>query len=95
MNSSPVRAIILFFTAVILIGTLLLCLPFSRQSGAVFSALTCLFTATSAVCVTGLSVVDIGTYYTTFGQWVILFLIQIGGLGYMLVSTGIGILLGK
>jgi len=95
MNSSPVRAIILFFTAVILIGTLLLCLPFSRQSGAVFSVLTCLFTATSAVCVTGLSVVDIGTYYTTFGQWVILFLIQVGGLGYMLVSTGIGILLGK
>ena len=95
MNSSPVRAIILFFLAVILIGTVLLCLPFSRQSDTVLSVLTCLFTATSAVCVTGLSVVDIGTYYSTFGQWIILLLIQVGGLGYMLVSTGLGLLIGK
>ena len=95
MNSSPVKTIILFFIALILLGTLLLSLPFAKQDGAPFSPLTCLFTATSAVCVTGLSVVNIGTYFSFFGQLVILFLLQIGGLGYMLVSTGLGLLLGK
>lgn len=93
--NSPVKTIILFFIALILVGTILLCLPFSRHDNVVLSMLTCLFTATSAVCVTGLSVVDIGTYYSTFGQWIILILIQIGALGYMLVSTGIGLLMGK
>lgn len=95
MNSSPVKTIILFFTVLILLGTILLCLPFSIRQESSFSVLTCLFTATSAVCVTGLSVVNIGTYFTDFGQIVILFLLQIGGLGYMLVSTGLGLLLGK
>ncbi|MFA6914107.1 MAG: potassium transporter TrkG, partial [Endomicrobiia bacterium] len=95
MNASPLKTIILFFIALILFGTVLLCLPFSRQDNAVLSILSCLFTATSAVCVTGLSVVDIGTYYSIFGQWIVLLLIQLGGLGYMLVSTGLGLLLGK
>ena len=95
MNGSPVKTIILFFIALIILGTALLCLPFARQDNAVFSVLSCLFTATSAVCVTGLTVVDIGTYFTLFGQIVILLLLQIGGLGYMLVSTGLGLLLGK
>jgi trk system potassium uptake protein TrkH len=95
MNSSPLRTIILFFIALILLGTVLLCLPFSRQDDTVLSVLTCLFTSTSAVCVTGLSVVDIGNYYTLSGQWIILILIQLGGLGYMLVSTSLGLLLGK
>lgn len=95
MKASPLKTIILFFIALILFGTVLLCLPFSRQDNAVLSILSCLFTATSAVCVTGLSVVDIGTYYSIFGQWIVLLLIQLGGLGYMLVSTGLGLLLGK
>lgn len=95
MKSSPVKTIILFFIALILAGTALLCLPFARHDNAVFSFINCLFTATSAVCVTGLSVVDIGTYFNTFGQIIILALVQIGGLGYMLVSTGIGLILGK
>lgn len=95
MNVSPVKTIILFFIVMIFLGTALLCLPFAKQDSAVFSVLTCLFTATSAVCVTGLSVVDIGTYFTAFGQIVILLLLQIGGLGYMLVSTSLGLLLGK
>lgn len=95
MKYSPVKTIIFFFIVLTLVGTALLCLPFARQSSAVFSFITCLFTATSAVCVTGLSVVNVGTYFSTFGQWVILILIQVGGLGYMLVSTGLGLILGK
>ena len=95
MKNSPVKTIILFFIALIILGTALLCLPFARQDSAAFSVLTCLFTATSAVCVTGLTVVDIGTYFTQFGQIIILLLLQIGGLGYMLVSTGLGLLIGK
>lgn len=95
MNSSPIKTIILFFAALICLGTLLLSLPCALQEGAEFSLLTNLFTATSAVCVTGLSVVSIGTYFTQFGQIVILCLLQIGGLGYMLVSTGLGLLFGK
>lgn len=95
MNSSPLRTIILFFIALIIFGTVLLCLPFSRQDDTVLSVLTSLFTATSAVCVTGLSVVNIGEYYSFFGQCIILLLIQLGGLGYMLVSTSLGLLLGK
>ena len=95
MNVSPVKTIIIFFIALILLGTVFLCLPFAKQDNAKFSLITCLFTATSAVCVTGLSVVSIRDYFTNFGQIVILFLLQIGGLGYMLVSTGLGLLLGK
>ena len=95
MKDSPVKTIIIFFIALIFLGTVFLCLPFARQDNAKFSLITCLFTATSAVCVTGLSVVSIRDYFTNFGQIVILFLLQIGGLGYMLVSTGLGLLLGK
>ncbi len=95
MNSSPIKTIILFFTALICLGTFLLCLPVALQDGAEFSVLTALFTATSAVCVTGLSVVSVGTHFTEFGQIVILCLLQIGGLGYMLVSTGLGVIFGK
>lgn len=93
-SSSSVRTIVLFFIGLIILGSGLLCLPFSR-TGETLSLLTCLFTATSAVCVTGLVVVDTGTYFSTFGQLVILFLIQIGGFGYMIVSTGLGVLIGK
>jgi trk system potassium uptake protein TrkH len=93
-SSSPVRTIILFFTGLIILGTILLCLPFSRTVND-FSFLTCLFTATSAVCVTGLAAVDTGTYFSYFGQIIILCLIQIGGFGYMIVSTGLGVLIGK
>lgn len=95
MIVSPVKTIIIFFIALILFGTALLCLPFAKQDNVAFSLITCLFTATSAVCVTGLSVVNIGDYFTNFGQIVILLLLQIGGLGYMLVSTSLGLLLGK
>ena len=70
----------------IVLGAILLMLPISTQTGHI-SWMDALFTATSAVCVTGLVVVDTGSYFTVFGQWVILVLIQIGGIGVMTVSV--------
>ncbi len=78
--SNPLRAILLGFLTVILIGTVLLMLPLSSRNGVSF--INALFTSTSAVCVTGLIVVSM-SHFTLFGQLVILFLIQIGGFGYM------------
>ena len=81
------RTICLGFLAVILIGTFLLVLPISSTSGAWTSPITALFTSTSAVCVTGLAVVDTGTYFSFWGQLVITLLVQVGGLGYMTTTT--------
>lgn len=81
------RTICLGFITVITVGTLLLILPFSSQEGVWTRPIDALFTATSAVCVTGLAVVDTGTYFSFWGQLVILLLIQIGGLGYMTTTT--------
>ena len=89
------RTICLGFLALIIVGTLLLLLPFATEAGTWNSPLTALFTATSAVCVTGLIVVDTGSYYSAFGEVVILGLIQIGGLGYMTATTFLLILLGR
>ncbi|MBF7097091.1 Trk family potassium uptake protein [Alkalibacter sp. M17DMB] len=74
---------------------MVLSLPISSVSGDRTDLLTALFTATSAVCVTGLVVVDTGTYWSNFGQGVILFLIQIGGLGFMTMTTLIFLIAGK
>ncbi|MHB9155707.1 MAG: TrkH family potassium uptake protein [Endomicrobiales bacterium] len=95
MNYSPTKVILLFFILVIAVGSALLSLPFARESTQQLSFLTNIFTATSAACVTGLTVVDIGAYYSFFGQLVILFLVQIGGLGYMTLSTVVGLFIGK
>ena len=73
----------------------MLSMPWASASGQAASPLTALFTATSAVCVTGLVVVDTGTYWSVAGQTVILFLIQIGGLGIMTVSTLVGLAAGR
>lgn len=86
---SPARLIALGFLSVIIVGCLLLMLPFSVKSGQHLSFLDALFTATSAVCVTGLVVVDTYTTYTVFGQLVIAVLIQVGGLGVASMSVGI------
>ena len=75
------------FILVILFGAILLALPFSSQTGKSCGFLTALFTSTSAVCVTGLSKVDIWTHFTLFGQIVLLLLLQIGGLGFMSIIT--------
>jgi trk system potassium uptake protein TrkH len=75
------------FALMILVATLLLCLPFSVESFEDVDPLSALFTATSAVCVTGLAVNDIGTTYTPFGQAVILLAIQFGGIGIMTIAA--------
>lgn len=89
------RTICLGFLAVILVGTLLLTLPFSTADGSWGNLVTALFTSTSAVCVTGLIVVDTGTFFSFWGQLFILLLIQIGGLGYMTATTFLLLLLGR
>ena len=81
------------FAAIILLGTLLLMLPFASKSGESAGFLNSLFTATSATCVTGLIPVDTGMSWTFFGQLVIIALIQLGGLGFMTVITMVSFLL--
>ena len=82
-----VQTIALGFFLVIIAGTLLLLLPASTSSGRSPDFMTAFFTSTSATCVTGLLLVDTGTYWSFFGQVVILVLIQIGGLGFMTIAT--------
>ncbi len=82
------------FAGVILLGTLLLLLPWSQTKGEV-GFVDALFTSTSAVCVTGLVVVDTGTAYTLFGQIVIVALIQIGGLGIMTIAALAYLMMGR
>ena len=90
-----VQILALGFLGVILVGALILTLPISTTKGESTNFLDALFTATSAVCVTGLIVVDTGTYWNAFGQTVIMILIEIGGLGFMSFTTLIAIILGK
>ncbi len=92
---TPSQVLVLGFAAAILFGTLLLSLPWAAVQGRETNFLDALFTATSAVCVTGLVVVDTGTYWSVFGKTVILFLIQVGGLGFMTFATMVFIALGK
>lgn len=92
---TPARTICLGFLLVIGVGTLLLLGPWATQSHQWSDPVTALFTATSAVCVTGLSVVDVGTYYSLFGQIILLLLVQIGGLGYMTSMTLLFMALGR
>lgn len=75
------------FLAAIALGTVLLSLPLATEAGERATVMEALFTSTSAVCVTGLVVVDTATYWSTFGEVVILVLIQIGGLGIMTVAS--------
>ncbi|MEA4998313.1 MAG: TrkH family potassium uptake protein [Candidatus Limiplasma sp.] len=91
----PERIMVLGFLVVIIIGTILLTLPIASRSGESVGAHSALFTATSAVCVTGLIVVDTADTYTFFGQVVVLLLIQIGGLGFMIVATLLMVALGR
>lgn len=89
----PARLVPLAFLAVILIGVVLLMLPISRAGPGSAPLLTALFTATSAVCVTGLVVVDTPTYWSGFGQGIILALFQVGGFGIMTGATLLGLLI--
>lgn len=89
------QVIILGFLSVILLGTLLLMLPFSSRAGVMTPFLDAFFTATSAVCVTGLVVHDTVTYWSSFGQIVILLLIQTGGMGVITVAASFSMISGR
>ena len=83
------------FLAVILLGTVLLALPIAAKNGQSIGLFDSLFTSTSAVCVTGLVVVDTGTTFSLFGQIVLIVLIQVGGLGFMVFATMLMVMLGR
>lgn len=91
----PTQIMVVGFAIIILIGGLLLNLPISSRNGESIGLLDALFTATSSVCITGLTVVDIATYWSIFGQVVIIGLIQIGGLGFMTATTMFALLMKK
>jgi len=92
---TPARIIILGFMGLILMGTILLMLPISTQKPGGAGFMEALFTATSATCVTGLIVQDTATYWSTFGQVVLIVLIQIGGMGVVTMAVAITMFAGR
>ena len=94
-RQSPSRIIALGFVSVILLGSVLLILPFSVQEGVQVRYIDTLYTSTSAVCVTGLIAVDAGDTFTPLGQAILAGLIQVGGLGVTSVGAGIIIAMGR
>lgn len=93
--SHPAVALVIAFLAVISLGTGLLMLPASRAEAGSAPFFTAMFTATSAVCVTGLLVVDTGTYWSGYGQAIIMGLFQLGGFGMMTSATMLGLLVNR
>lgn len=91
----PTQILVIGFASLIIVGAVLLSMPISTNSGESPGILTALFTATSAVCVTGLVVQDTATYWSSVGQTIIFFLIQIGGIGFMTFTTLIFIVSGR
>lgn len=85
--ANPLRLLLVVFAGLIVSGALVLALPISRAEGSPANFVTALFTSTSAVCVTGLTVVDTSTYWSGFGQFIIMVLIQLGGLGIVTLAT--------
>lgn len=90
---NQLQSIALGFFALIILGAVLLCFPFASRSGQVTPFLDCLFTATSATCVTGLVVVDTYQHWSSAGQAIVLCLIQIGGLGFITVGVWFSVFL--
>lgn len=91
----PVRLLPSAFLLAIVVGSVLLMLPVSRADHDAALVMPALFTSVSAVCVTGLITVDTATFWTPFGQWVILGLIQIGGFGIMTLATMLSLMVGR
>lgn len=91
----PSQVVVTGFAMAIAVGTALLLLPISRSGDGGAPFMTALFTATSAVCVTGLVVVDTPSYWSGFGEGVILALIQLGGLGIMTAASLLGVLVSR
>jgi trk system potassium uptake protein TrkH len=94
-QASPAQILVGGAGSIILLGTILLALPQASATGTGIGLVNALFTATSAVCVTGLIVLDTPHDFTVFGQAVILFLFQVGGLGYMTGATFVALILGR
>lgn len=92
---SPVQILALGFAIVIFIGACLLTLPISSRDGSMTPFVDCIFTSTSAVCVTGLVTLNTAEHWSYFGKTIIIMLIQIGGLGFMSFATMFSLLLGK
>lgn len=92
---NPSRILVLGFLTIIAVGTLLLCLPISSKSREFTPLFNSFFTATSATCVTGLSMYDTFSHWSVFGQIVILLLVQIGGLGFVTIITFFNVAAGK
>ena len=92
---TPTKYILISFAAIILVGAFLLCLPISNTDGKWLPFVDSLFTSTSAVCVTGLAVFDVAAEFTLFGQIIVLLLIQVGGLGFVTLTTFLFVLVGK
>ncbi|MDD3577994.1 MAG: TrkH family potassium uptake protein [Candidatus Cloacimonetes bacterium] len=95
LTDNPPISLMVSFASVIVVGTVLLMLPAASVVNRVTPPVDALFTATSATCVTGLIVFDTGSYFSLFGQLVILLLIQIGGLGIMTISTAFALIMGQ
>ncbi len=95
MLRHPAQVVVFGFAVAVLVGTLLLMLPVARTGTEWTDPLTALFTATSAVCVTGLVVVDTESYFSTFGEVTILALIQVGGLGTMTLASLLGLAISR
>lgn len=93
LKSNPTRLILISFILVILTGAVLLSLPLASRTGEATPFLTALFTSTSATCVTGLVLVDTMTYWSFFGQVIIIILIQIGGLSLLTILSAFGLTL--
>ena len=92
---SPSQTLVIGFFLIIVVGSLLLCLPISSKSGSFTPFFDCLFTATSATCVTGLVIYDTFAHWNIFGQIVIALLIQVGGIGFVTIITFFNIAAGK
>jgi hypothetical protein len=92
---APQQLLSLHIAGLIAVGTILLWLPVSAAPGRQITLVNALFTSTSAVCVTGLVVVDVAKDLSRFGQVVVMLLIQAGGLGYMTISTLVAVALGR
>jgi potassium uptake TrkH family protein len=95
LNLTAPQLVLLTFAMAITVGTLLLLLPRATTTGRSMPFIDALFTATSATCVTGLIVVDTGSYFSSFGQGIILALIQIGGLGIMSLTAFAAVVAGR
>ncbi|MCF8019563.1 MAG: TrkH family potassium uptake protein [Vallitaleaceae bacterium] len=95
VNLKPTQVLVLGFFIVIMLGAILLSLPISSVSGESTGLIDALFTSTSAVCVTGLVVVNTSVHWSPFGKVIILMLIQVGGLGFMTIASTIFMILGR